>query len=90
MDWDLVKPYSRVFLGKIGVHEAYTVGHGRGVLGLQPDLVRTEYPMGETPQLGATFIKKFLEGVTSLLNFVPPAGLILLIRTGGAEWWGLF
>ena len=34
MDWDLVKPYSGVSLGKIGVHEAYTVGHGRGVLGL--------------------------------------------------------
>ena len=45
MDWDLVKPYSGVSVGKIGVHEAYTIGHGRGVLGLQPGLVRTEYPM---------------------------------------------
>ena len=62
MDWDLVnKPYSGVSLGKIGAHEAYTVGHGRCVLGLHPDLVRTEYPKGETPQLGATFIKQFLE-----------------------------
>jgi len=34
MNWDLVKPYSGVSLGKIGVHEACTVGHGRGVLGL--------------------------------------------------------
>jgi len=61
MDWDLVKPYSRVSLGKIGVHEAYTIGHGRCVLGLHPGLVRTEYPMGETPQLGASFIKQFLD-----------------------------
>jgi len=49
MDWDLVKPYSGVSLGKIGLHEAYTVGHGRCVLGLHPGLVRTEYPKGETP-----------------------------------------
>jgi len=61
MDWDLVKPYFGVSLGKIGVHEAYTIGHGRGVLGLQPGLVRTEYLIGETPQLGATFIKQFME-----------------------------
>ena len=33
MDWDLVKPYSRVSLGKIGAHEVYTIGHGRCVLG---------------------------------------------------------
>ena len=51
MDWDLVKQYSGVSLGKIGVHEAYTVGHGRCVLGLHPGLVRTEYPKGETPIL---------------------------------------
>jgi len=74
-------------LVKIGVHEAYTVGHGRGVLRLQLGLVRTEYLTGKTPQLGATFIKQFLEmGVTSLLSFVPPVGFILLIRTGSVEW----
>ena len=28
MDWDLVKPYSGVSLSKIGIHEAYTIGHG--------------------------------------------------------------
>ena len=31
------------------------------MLGLQPGLVRTEYPMGENSQLGATFIQQFLE-----------------------------
>jgi len=53
MDWELVRPFSEVTLGKIGAREAYTIGHGRGVLGLQPGLVRAEYPMGETPQLAA-------------------------------------
>ena len=61
MDWHLVKPYSGVSLGKIGAHEAYTVGHRRYVLGLYHGLVRTEYPKGETPQLGATFLRQFLE-----------------------------
>jgi len=86
MGWDLVKPYSGVFLGKIGAHEAYTVGHGRCVLGLHPGLVRSEYPKGETPRLGATFLQQFLEvGVTSPLNFVRPAGFILLASIGGVE-----
>ena len=49
MDWDLVKPFSGVSLGKIGAHEAYTTGHGRGVLGLQPGVVRAEYPTEESP-----------------------------------------
>ena len=49
MDWELVRPIYGVTLGKIGAHEAFTVGHGRDVLGLQPGLVRTEYPTGETP-----------------------------------------
>jgi len=49
MDWKLVKPIFRVSLGKIGARRAFTVGHGRDVLGLQPYLVRAEYPTGETP-----------------------------------------
>ena len=53
----MVRPFSGVALGKIGAHEAYTIGHGRDVLGLQPSLVRAEYPTGETPQLAAVFIK---------------------------------
>ena len=48
MDWDLVKLYSGVSLGKIGVHEAYTVRYRSGVLGLHPDLVRNE-PDGRDP-----------------------------------------
>ena len=57
MDWELVKPIFRVSLGKIGVHDVYTIGHGRDVFGLQPRLVRAKYPRGKTPQLAATFIK---------------------------------
>jgi len=34
MDWELVKPISGVFLGKIGARETFTVGDGRDVLGL--------------------------------------------------------
>ena len=54
MDWELVRLFSGVTLGKIGAREAYIIGHGRDVLELQPSLVRAEYPMGETPQLAAT------------------------------------
>jgi len=61
MEWDLSKSFSCVFFGKLGVNEAYTVGHGRDVFGLHPELVRAEYPTGETPQLAATFINQFLK-----------------------------
>ena len=61
MNWELVKPISRVCLGKIGAREAFTIGHGRDVLGLQPNLVRAEYSIGETPQLVAAFIRQFMD-----------------------------
>ena len=87
MDWDLVKPYFGVSLGKIGAHEAYIIGHGTCVLVLHPGMVRTEYPKGETPSLELpSFNNSWRWGVTSLLNFVPPAGFILLTSTGGVEW----
>ena len=49
MDWELVKPISGVTMGKIGASEAFTIGHGRNVLGLQPGLIIAEYLIGETP-----------------------------------------
>ena len=64
---ELVKAISRVFLGKISVHDVYTVGHRMDVLGLQHELVRAEYPTGETPQLADTFIKQFLDVRSDLL-----------------------
>jgi len=60
MDWELVKPISEVSQGKIGAREAFIVGPGRDVLGLQLSLVRAEYPIRETPQLLAIFIRQFL------------------------------
>jgi len=57
----LVRPISGVTLGNIVAREAFTVGHGRDVLGLHPGLVKAEYPIGETPQLAATFIRQFLD-----------------------------
>jgi len=38
------KSWSGVSLGKIGANAAYPAGHGREVIGLQPELVRAEYP----------------------------------------------
>ena len=49
-EWDLSKSLSGVSLGKLDVNEAYPANHGRGVLGLQPRLIRDEYQMGETPR----------------------------------------
>ena len=67
----MVKPYTRVSLGKIGAHEAYTVGHGRCVLGLHPGLVRTEYPKERPPSLELpSFNNSWRWVVNSLLNFV--------------------
>ena len=37
MEWDLSKFISGVFLGKLGVNEAYAAGHERDVFGLHPD-----------------------------------------------------
>ena len=36
MEWDLSKSISDVFLGKLGVKEAYATDHERDVFGLQP------------------------------------------------------
>jgi len=62
MECDLSKSLSGVSFGKLGVNEAFPAGHGRDVLGLQPGLFRAEYPLGETPQLTATFINTVSEG----------------------------
>jgi len=61
MEWDLSKSISGMSLSKWGANEAYAVSHGRDIFGLHPRLVRVEYPIGETPQLSATFINQFLK-----------------------------
>jgi len=86
MDWELVGPFSGVILDKIGTHEAYTFGHGRDVLGLQPSLVKAEYPTGETPQLAATFIKQFLD-VRG--DFPPEFRATGWVHSTDKNWWGI-
>jgi len=85
IDWELVRPFSGVILGKIGAHEAYTFGHGRDVLGLQPDLVRAEYRTGKTPQLAATFINQFLK-VRG--DFPPKFCAPGWVHSTDKNWWG--
>jgi len=48
IEWDLSKSFFSVSLGKLGMNEAYSAGHGEDVFGLQPGLVRAKYPTGET------------------------------------------
>ena len=61
MDWDLSWFVSDVSLSRLGAKEVHSAGHGKDVFGLFPELVRPEYPKGETPQIGATFINQFLK-----------------------------
>ena len=61
MDWDHSRFVSGVYLGRLGAKDVYSAGHGKDVFGLFLELVRPEYPKGETPQLGTTFINQFLK-----------------------------
>ena len=61
MEWDLSRFVSGISLGRLGVKEVYSAGHGKDVFGLFSGLVRPKYPKGETPHLGATFINQFLK-----------------------------
>jgi len=81
----LVRPFSGLTLGKIGTREAFTVGYRRDVLGLQPGLVRAEYPTGENPQLAATFIRQFLD-VRG--DFPPEFCATGWVHSTDKTWWG--
>ena len=61
MDWDLSRFVSGVSLSRLGAKEVYSAGHGKDIFDLFFGLVRLEYPKGEIPQLGATFINQFLK-----------------------------
>ena len=54
------------------------------MLGLQPGLVRTEYPTGETPKLGATFIKQFLDVGG---DFPPEFRATSWVHSTNKNWW---
>ena len=72
-------------MGKIGAHEAYTIGNGRNMLGLQPGLVKAEYPMGQTLLLAATFIKKLLDVRGDVpLEFCSASW----VHSTNTNWWG--
>ena len=61
MKWELTRSVPSVSLGILGARKVHPAGHGREVFGLFPGLLRSEYPVGETPQLGTTFINQFMK-----------------------------
>ena len=67
------------------MNEAYSAGHGRDMLGLQPRLVRAEYPMRETPQLATTFINQFLKVRGNFPIDFRPVGWV---HFSDKSWWG--
>jgi len=61
MTWEISRPVPEVTLGNLGSKKVYHAGHETDVLGLFPGLLRTDYPVGETPKLGTTFLNAFME-----------------------------
>ena len=91
MDWDLSWFVSGVSLGRLGAKEVYSEGHGKDVFVLFPGLVRPEYPKGETPQLGATFINQFLKVRGDFpVDFLLIGWVHSTDKHGGVEWLDLF
>ena len=87
MDWDLSRFVSGVSLGRLGAKEIHSTGYGKEVFGLFSGLVRSEYPRGETPKLGTTFINQFMKvrGVFPS-TFVRSGGFILPTDPGRVGW----
>jgi len=84
MECNLSKFVSSVFLGKLGVKDAYPIGHRKDVFGLFSRLVRTDYLKGETPQLASTFINQFLKLRGDFLaDFRPPRW----VNSTDNSWW---
>jgi len=85
MEWDLSKSISGVSFSKLGANEAYPAGHVKDVFGLYPELVRPEYPIGETSQLATTFINQFLKVRGEFpTDFRPPGW----VHSTDESWWG--
>jgi len=61
MAWDLARPVSNISLGILGARKVHNAGHGREVFSLFPRLLRSDHPVGETPQLSTTFINEFMK-----------------------------
>ena len=85
IDWDLSRFVSGVSLGRLGAKEIHSAGHGKEVFGLFPGLVRSEYPRGETPQLGTTFINQFMKVRGDFPVDFRPLGWV---HSSNRSWWG--
>ena len=91
MDWDLSRFISGVSLGRLGAKEVYSAGHGKDIFGLFSGLIRPEYPKGETPQLGATFINQFLKVSGDFpVDFRPLGWVHFTDKSWWVEWLDLF
>ena len=56
MEWELARLVPNVSLGILGTRKVHPAGHGREVFGLFPGLLRSDYPVGETPQLSTCLL----------------------------------
>jgi len=64
---------------------AYQIGQGRKTIGLQPGLVRAEYPTRETPQRVPTFINRFM---TAKGDFPSSEFRVIgWIHSSEKQWW---
>jgi len=85
MDWDLSQFVSSISLGRLGAKEIHSAGHGKEVFGLFLGLVKSEYPIGETPQLGATLINQFMKVRGDFPIDFRPVGWV---HSTNKFWWG--
>ena len=61
MEWDVSQYVPEITLGALSFQKVYCYdSHDRSVLGLFPASRKSEVPVGEIPQLGATFLNAFM------------------------------
>ena len=76
---------SRCLSGILGARKVHPAGHGKEVFGLFPGLLRSEYPVGETPQLSTTFINQFMKVRGDFPVDFRPLGWV---HSSDKAWWG--
>ena len=85
MEWELARSVSGVSLGILGARKVHPGGHGKEVFGLFLGLLRSEYPVGETPQLSTTFINQFMKVRGDFPGDFRPLGWV---HSSDKVWWG--
>ena len=85
MAWEIARPVPKVSLGTLGSRKVYIVGHEKEVFGLFPGLLRSDHLVGETPQLGTTFINVFMKAGGDFPVDFRPLGWI---HSTDKYWWG--